>query len=224
MSAFANCGRAVAHVRGSYVPTTEVVIVGHALFPSMSIAFGNLATASHFRTAPFVLHSYLIRRCPTLSIPREQRSPVLAAALPRTETEELLVTRDHAVATLAAADLRAAVRNGRELLARLPLRSQRTSVQKAAGEAIVHLTADAAWRFFRRHAVPMYRELTREGARSLRVDALLGRPRRAGLTFCLLKPNSSPRAIACKLTRTASRFTKACSLAKSWPIHRQGIT
>jgi hypothetical protein len=24
VSAFANCGRAVAHVRGSYVPTTEV--------------------------------------------------------------------------------------------------------------------------------------------------------------------------------------------------------
>src|SRR5882724_10144949 len=139
----------------------------------MSIVFGSFASASHFRTTPFVLHSCLIRRCPMLSIPREQHSPVLAAALPRTETEAFLVTRDHAVATLAAADLRAAVRNGRALLARLPLRSQRTSVQKAAGEAIVHLTADATWRFFRRHAVPMYRELTREGARSLRVDALL---------------------------------------------------
>src|SRR5450755_4706709 len=108
------------------------------------------------------------------SIPREQHAPVLAAALPRTESEAFLVSRDRAVATLAAPDLRAAIRNGRALLARLPLRSQRTPVQKAAGEAIVHLTADAAWRFFRRHAVPMYRELTREGARSLRVDALLG--------------------------------------------------
>jgi thioesterase DpgC len=107
------------------------------------------------------------------SIPREQHAPVLAAALPRTESEAFLVARDHAVATLAAADLRAAIRNGRVLLARLPPRSQRTPVQKAAGEAIVHLTADAAWRFFRRHAVPMYRELTREGARSVRVDALL---------------------------------------------------
>jgi hypothetical protein len=29
------------------------------------------------------------------------------------------------------------------------------------------------WQFFRRHAVPMYRELTREGARSIRVDGLL---------------------------------------------------
>jgi thioesterase DpgC len=98
---------------------------------------------------------------------------VLTAALPRTDSEAFLVDRDHAVATLAPADLRAAIRNGRALLARLPLRSQRTPVQKAAGEAIVHLTADASWRFFRRHAVPMYRELTREGARSIRVDALL---------------------------------------------------
>jgi thioesterase DpgC len=107
------------------------------------------------------------------SIPRDQHSPVLTAALPRAESEAFLADRDHAVATLAAADLRVAIRNGRALLARLPLRSKRTPVQKVAGEAIVHLTADAAWRFFRRHAVPMYRELTREGARSIRVDALL---------------------------------------------------
>ena len=108
-----------------------------------------------------------------LSIPRERQSALLAAALPGTESEAFLRDRNHAVATLAVADLRVAIRNGRALLALMPLRSQRTQAQKAAGEAIVHLTADAAWRFFRRHAVPMYRELTREGARSLRVDALL---------------------------------------------------
>src|SRR5437762_1583548 len=107
------------------------------------------------------------------AIPREQHSPLLAAALPPTESEAFLAAREAAIATLAAADSRVAIKNGHALLARLPLRSQRTPVQKAAGEAIVHLTADAAWRFFRRHAVPMYRELTREGARSLRVDALL---------------------------------------------------
>src|SRR6266850_5071343 len=120
---------------------------------------------SHFCRPPFALGCCLIPRCPMHSIPREQHSPVLTAALPRTESEAFLVNRDHAVATLAPADLRAAIRNGRALLARLPVRSKRTPVQKAAGEAIVHLTADAAWRFFRRHAVPMYRELTREGAR-----------------------------------------------------------
>jgi thioesterase DpgC len=106
-------------------------------------------------------------------IPREARSPVLAAALPCAACEAYLAARDHAIATLDPASLRAAIRSGRALLAQLPLRSQRTPEQKAAGEAIVHLTANAAWRFFRRHAVPMYRELTREGARSLRVDALL---------------------------------------------------
>jgi len=52
-----------------------------------------------------------------LSIPREQHSPVLAAALPHAESEAFLVTRDHAVATLAAADLRAAIGSGRALLA-----------------------------------------------------------------------------------------------------------
>ena len=108
-----------------------------------------------------------------LSIPREQHSPVLAAVLPSAETDAFLTIRDRAVATFAEADLRAAIQGGRSLLARLPLRSQRTPAQKKAGEALVHLTADAAWRFFRCHAVSMYRELTREGTRSLRVDALL---------------------------------------------------
>jgi thioesterase DpgC len=108
-----------------------------------------------------------------LSIPREQHSQALAAALPRAESEAFLISRHHAIATLAPADLRAAICSGRELLARLPLRSQRTPVEKASGEAIVHLTADAAWRFFRQHAVPMYRDLTQKGARSLRVDTML---------------------------------------------------
>jgi thioesterase DpgC len=108
-----------------------------------------------------------------LLIPREQQAPVLAAALPRAEAEAFLALRDRSLAGLTEDDLRAAVRGGRALLAQLPLRSRRTPVQKAAGEAVVHLTADAAWRFFRRHAVPMYRDLTQEGARSMRVDALL---------------------------------------------------
>jgi hypothetical protein len=107
-------------------------------------------------------------------IPREARSPLLAAALPSAASEAYLAVRDHAIATLEPADLRAAIRSGRVLLAQLPLRSQRTPVQKAAGEAIVHLTADAAWRFFRRHAVPMYRELTREGAVASRRRAAVG--------------------------------------------------
>src|SRR5260221_8876224 len=111
------------------------------------------------------LNCCFIPRCPMHAIPREQRSPLLAGALPRPDSEAFLVTRDGAVATLVAADLRDAIRNGRALLARLPLRSQRTAAQKAAGEAIVHLTADAGWRFFRRHSVAMYREPTPQGTR-----------------------------------------------------------
>ena len=61
-----------------------------------------------------------------LSIPRERHSPLLTAALPGTESETFLLDRNHAIATLAPADLRTAIRGGRALLARLPLRSQRT--------------------------------------------------------------------------------------------------
>jgi hypothetical protein len=57
------------------------------------------------------------------------------------------------------ADLRAAILSGRSLLARLPLRSQRTFAQKKAGEVLVHR---AAWQFLRCHAASMYRELTGE--------------------------------------------------------------
>jgi hypothetical protein len=41
-----------------------------------------------------------------LSIPREQHSPVLAAALPSAEADAFLAIRDRAVATVAEADLR----------------------------------------------------------------------------------------------------------------------
>lgn len=108
-----------------------------------------------------------------LLIPRDQQYPLLCSALPSADCEAFLAARDHAIARLSATELRTAINSGRALLSTLPLRSQRTQAQKKAGELIVHLTADAAWRFFRRHAVPLYRELTQEGTQSLRVDALL---------------------------------------------------
>jgi hypothetical protein len=40
---------------------------------------------------------------------------VLTAALPRAESETFLITRDYAVATLAAANLYVAIRNSRAL-------------------------------------------------------------------------------------------------------------
>lgn len=62
---------------------------------------------------------------------------------------------------------------GRALLARLPLRSQRSPEQTKVGAAIVRLMADRSWCFFREHAASLYRDITGEGTRSLRVDALL---------------------------------------------------
>ena len=187
-------------------------------------SFWQLCDSISFSRAALVLHSLPHSKVSNaLNSPR-QHSQVLAAALPRAESEAFLVARDHAIATLAAADLRAAIRSGRALLARLPLRSQRTPVQKAAGEAIVHLTADAVWRFFRRHAVPMYRELTREGVRSIRVDALLWEAAARWPDILPAQAELTAESDACRPTRTASKFTRACSSARSWPIHRQGIT
>ena len=63
-------------------------------------------------------------------------------------------------------------KQGRDLLARLPAKSRRTADEKTAGQALVHLLADAAWRFFRSYRVPIYDALTRNRTRALRVDAL----------------------------------------------------
>ena len=61
---------------------------------------------------------------------------------------------------------------GRELLARLPARSRRTAREKAVGNALVQLLADAAWRFFRAYRTPIYDTLTRKRTRFLRVEEL----------------------------------------------------
>ncbi len=78
------------------------------------------------------------------------------------------------VPSLAAdtAIMQAVCAHGRALLAKLPLRSQRDAAQKDAGFALVHLMAEASWRFFRRNAVTLYREITDEGRRSLRAGEL----------------------------------------------------
>ena len=63
-------------------------------------------------------------------------------------------------------------RQGRELLSRLPARSKRGAREKAAGHALVHLLADAVWRFFRANRKPIYDALTRQRTRPMRVDEL----------------------------------------------------
>lgn len=110
------------------------------------------------------------------TIPTNERLPrLLAAGLPREAAEHFLAALADSRATLQASVLQAAIREGRALLALMPLRSRRDEAQKAAGHAVVHLMADAAWRFFRQEAVPLYRRLTQQGRRSLRVDTLLWR-------------------------------------------------
>ena len=63
-------------------------------------------------------------------------------------------------------------RQGRELLAQLPAKSKRGARAKAAGHALVHLLADAAWRFFRAYRGPIYDTLTQNRSRFLRLDEL----------------------------------------------------
>ena len=63
-------------------------------------------------------------------------------------------------------------RAGRELLERLPAKSKRNANEKAAGHALVHLLADAVWRFFRVYRKPIYDALTAARTRALRVEEL----------------------------------------------------
>jgi len=118
--------------------------------------------------------------------PPERLPRLLAAGLAQADTRRFLASTDawelfsdpHAPTAwfsleTDAATVQGLCAQGRGLLSALPLRSQRNAVEKAAAHALVNLMAEASWRFFRRHAVRLYRELTEEGRRSLRIDALL---------------------------------------------------
>ncbi|HUJ74616.1 MAG TPA: enoyl-CoA hydratase-related protein, partial [bacterium] len=119
-------------------------------------------------------------------IPAAERTPCLqSAGLPPQECRAYLQAWDahQAVQGPAAGSgavslnaelqqVQAICRQGRELLGRLPLKSKRSPQEKAAGQALVHLTADATWRFLARHKAALYRELTQEGRRPLRVEEL----------------------------------------------------
>jgi len=124
----------------------------------------------------------------TIAVP-ERLPRLTSGGLPRKASEDFLVTLStweaatdlHAVPPGAlrvpsleadTAIVQTVCAQGRGLLGRLPLRSRRDASQKDAGFALVHLLANACWRFFRRNAVPLYRELTDEGRRSLRVGEL----------------------------------------------------
>ena len=88
--------------------------------------------------------------------------------------ESAAVAPDAAAASYAgdAARLGQVCRQGRELLARLPAKSRRKANEKAAGHVVVHLLADAVWRFFRAYRNPIYDALTDGRRRALRVEEL----------------------------------------------------
>jgi thioesterase DpgC len=73
---------------------------------------------------------------------------------------------------LASARAGQVCREGRALLERLPAKSKRSASEKAAGHALVHLLADAVWRFFRAYRTPIYDALTDGRRRALRVEEL----------------------------------------------------
>ena len=113
--------------------------------------------------------------------PLERSSRLVRAGLAESTVQSFLrdleSTRAKSAAGAAAlsgdaARLGHACRRGRELLSRLPAKSRRNADEKAAGHALVHLLADAVWRFFRTHRRPIYDTLTAERARSLRVEEL----------------------------------------------------
>ncbi len=116
-------------------------------------------------------------------IPEQERSGrLLRAGLAQSAVQAFLHELESTRAELAAAGLVSlprdsarlgqVCRQGRELLSRLPAKSKRNTDEKAAGHALVHLLADAVWRFFREYRRPIYDALTGERARALRVDEL----------------------------------------------------
>jgi thioesterase DpgC len=116
------------------------------------------------------------------SIPTEEQANRLrVAALPAPEVDECLCAFDRCDTARSAPSkleddaglVRAACARARDLLARMPLRSQRDAAQKRAGETLVHLCAAAVRDLFRRYATLLFARITDEGRRSLRVDDLL---------------------------------------------------
>jgi thioesterase DpgC len=114
--------------------------------------------------------------------PEERSGRLLGAGLAESGVSEFLRGLDAAgantVRTAAeslpvdAALLGKVCRQGRELLGRLPAKSKRNAGEKAAGHALVHLLADAVWRFFRAYRAPVYDALTAGRTRALRVEEL----------------------------------------------------
>jgi len=114
------------------------------------------------------------------SIPLNERQARLGTAgLPSQDTERFLQAVQAWEALPAGGPLdrdlpliQAVCGQGWQLLARLPLKSERDTNQKDVAHVITQLMADASWRFFRHHAHALYRDLTDNGRKPLRADEL----------------------------------------------------
>jgi thioesterase DpgC len=119
------------------------------------------------------------------TIPAAERAPrLLSGGLPESGVQAFLQAWDGArlpeapdPARMAqdAERVRTVCAQGRALLDTLPLKSKRGAAEKAAGQALVHLLADATWRFFRAQRGPIYRGLTGDLSRHVRVEELAWR-------------------------------------------------
>jgi len=110
-------------------------------------------------------------------------APLTAAGLDASAVDWLQRIECHAfdepaVPARLAADadaLRRLAEEGWAMLDRLPLRSKRSAAEKRAGEQVVRAIADLVWRFARSHRESIYRRLTDDFRRSLRIEALMWR-------------------------------------------------
>jgi len=68
-----------------------------------------------------------------------------------------------------------AIGRGWALLERMPVRSKRSEAERVAGETVTHLCTDVCWNVVRAYAEPMYRRLTDDFTRHVRVDDLCWR-------------------------------------------------
>jgi thioesterase DpgC len=115
---------------------------------------------------------------------QEHRARLLKAALPIQETSawldavESFRPSDMSDRTSLAADatlVGVLIRQGREFCRRLPLKSERNAVERAAGESLTHWITSLCRAVCHRHRAMMYEILTDNYSRFLRVDALARR-------------------------------------------------
>lgn len=95
--------------------------------------------------------------------------------LQRIERHAFEEPADPARLTADADAMRRLVEGGWALLDKLPLRSKRNEAEKRAAESMVRAIADLTWRFARTHRESIYRGLTDDFRRVLRVDDLMWR-------------------------------------------------